>query len=347
MIAWDAKLRHLLQTLAFCLAVATLQYAFTPHRPYAAPLAYSLAIGVITWSVVDLGRHAFPSSAETGWPHGAAGILLVIGGIATGALLGTQLADMLCRTFGWYGDMPPPEGTHWRHALLISAMAGVVGCYYFYSRSRSDYLQRKMSEAQRHASEARLKLLEAQLEPHMLFNTLANLRALIGVDAARAQQMLDVMIAYLRATLVASRSATHPLQTEFDRIRDYLELMRIRMGPRLAFELDLPTALATVAVPTLVLQPIVENSIKHALEPSIGGGRITVRARQDDGHLLLIVVDEIASPLEVTATEQTAVTGFGLNHVRERLANLYGPDASFHFARSSQGSEATLRLPLP
>lgn len=138
-----------------------------------------------------------------------------------------------------------------------------------------------MGEVQRHAQEARLKLLETQLEPHMLFNTLANLRALIAVDAERAQQMLDPVIAYLRATLHASRAATHPLQAEFDRLRDYLKLMAIRMGPRLAYALELPPALAAAPVPVLLLQPLVENSIKHGLEPKVQGGRITVRAQGD------------------------------------------------------------------
>ena len=141
-----------------------------------------------------------------------------------------------------------------------------------------------MTEAGHQAAEARLRLLEAQLEPHMLFNTLANLRALIGVDPQRAQTMLDHMIAYLRATLRASRADAdrpHTLQDEFARLQDYLELMAIRMGPRLQFALELPEALATQPVPPLLLQPLVENSIQHGLEPKVEGGRITVRASQE------------------------------------------------------------------
>src|SRR3569623_437905 len=112
----------------------------------------------------------------------------------------------------------------------------------------------------------------------MLFNTLANLRALSGVDPNRAQEMLDHMIAYLRATLNASRAASHSLQAEFDRLQDYLELMAIRMGPRLRFTLDLPGALAQDTVPSLLLQPLVENAIQHGLEPKVGGGEVRVAA---------------------------------------------------------------------
>ena len=101
----------------------------------------------------------------------------------------------------------------------------------------------------------------------MLFNTLANFRALIGTDPARATHMLDSLIDYLRAKLQASRATHHSLQNEFDRLGDYLALMQVRMGPRLTCALDLPAELADQLVPTLLLQPLVENAIKHGLEP--------------------------------------------------------------------------------
>ena len=211
-----SKLQHLLQVMAFCLGVATLQVIFMPERPWAPPVAYSLAIGLFTWAIIDLGRHLFPSAAETGWPSGVAGPLLVAGGIAVGYLLGNALADLGCRTFGWYAGAPPVDrAVELRNSILITVLAGVVGSYYFYAASKSAYLERKMVEAGRQASEARLKLLETQLEPHMLFNTLANLRALIGIDPPRAQVMLDHMNRYLRATLSGSRATTHPLADEF------------------------------------------------------------------------------------------------------------------------------------
>jgi LytS/YehU family sensor histidine kinase len=132
-------------------------------------------------------------------------------------------------------------------------------------------------------TEARLKLLEAQLEPHMMFNTLANLRVLIATDPPRAQAMLDHLIAYLRATLGGARAALHPLADEFARLADYLEIMAVRMGPRLAFALDLPEALRGVPVPPLLLQPLVENAIRHGLEPQVAGGHIGVRASTRPG----------------------------------------------------------------
>jgi LytS/YehU family sensor histidine kinase len=198
-----------------------------------------------------------------------------------------------------------------------------------------------MDEARRHATESRLKLLETQLEPHMLFNTLANLRVLIGTDTVRAQTMLDHMIAYLRATLGASRATMHPLQAEFDRLRDYLELMAIRMGPRLAYSLSLPDALAGQSVPTLLLQPLVENSIKHGLEPKVQGGRIDVSARLEGAMLVLEVVDSGIGPAGTASS-----SGFGLAQVRERLVAAYEQRASVKFSGTPEGgAHCTIRLP--
>lgn len=342
-IDWTAKLRHLLQVIAFCLAIATILYGFQPEQPYPPNVVYSLSIGVIMWAVIDVGRHALPSSAETGWPRGISGLVLVMAGIAAGYALGSQLAARLGLLLGWLPAASGPEHEgHWRTTLLVSLIAGVVASFYFYAQTKSAYLQRKMGEARRHADEARLKLLESQLEPHMLFNTLANLRALIGSDPPRAQGMLDRIISYLRATLEASRATMHSLQAEFDRLHDYLELMAVRMGPRLQYSLLLPRELAQQPVPTLLLQPLVENSIRHGLEPKVDGGQVLVSARREGQALVLQVRDTGLG--EAGACQGH---GFGLAQVRERLATLYGAAAVVELdAVPGTGATATIRIPI-
>ena len=332
-IDWIDKLRYYLHTLAFCLAISAIQFAFQPDRPYEWPLVYSIFIGTCTWALIDFGRHVFPSSRETGWPQGALSVALPLSGIVAGYVLGTLLGDSW---FGW---------SSWRQhglpqlriSVLISAMAGITGTYYFYARNKSAYLETKMSEARHQAAEARLKLLETQIEPHMLFNTLANLRALISTDPAAALDMLDRMNNYLRATLKASRATLHPLQTEFDRLRDYLELMAVRMGARLHYTLDLPAELAGQNIPPLLLQPLVENCIKHGLEPRVEGGSILVAASLMGNVLTLEVNDTgtgMAPPADGNALTHSASTssdsGFGLAQVRERLSTAYGPLASIN-----------------
>jgi signal transduction histidine kinase len=351
-IDWLTKLQTLLLVTAFCLAVAAIQIAFQPDRSYGPPAAYSLCIGFFTWATVDLGRHAFPSSAETGWPQGWAGAALVLIGILAGYVLGNLLGDTICRVLHFeHRGAPLDAVAEARNGMLITVIAGVAASYYLYSINMSAYLVRKMAEAGRQANESRLRLLEAQLEPHMLFNTLANLRALIAVDPLRAQTMLDHMIAYLRATLSASRATgakPHTLHDEFARLGDYLELMAIRMGPRLQFSLELPDALAHQPVPALLLQPLVENSIQHGLEPQVAGGSITVRARQQGDLLQLEVAD---TGLGMATGQDTAPapgrSGFGLQQVRERLATTYGSLGALKIvAAPAGGTLASITFPL-
>lgn len=342
-IDWLAKLRHFLQVLAFCLAISAIQYAFRPDRPYEIPLVYSLGIGVTTWVLIDFGRHLFASSAPTGWPQGWRGLVLSLVGIAGGYLLGTLMGDSW---LGWSSWEAGQARTQLRSSLLITALAGIVGSYYFYSAGKRAYLERTMAEARQLANEARLKLLETQLEPHMLFNTLANLRALIGSDPQRAQTMLDHLIDYLRATLGASRASTHTLQAEFDRLGDYLALMAIRMGPRLRYTLELPSELAQHPVPALLLQPLVENSIQHGLEPKVEGGIISVSARREGDWLKLEVMDSGVG-LAAKGPDQQDRQGFGTAQVRERLAATYGTQATIKIiAGSASGTCVTVIFPL-
>jgi hypothetical protein len=335
-IDWDDTLRHFVQVLAFCLVIATVQYGFQPDKPYGPPVVYSILIGTSIWAIIDIGRGFFPSSEETGWPRGISGFVLVAGGIVGGWFFGTNVADYLCKLYGFY---PPGAVSHnpaadLRNSVLITLLAGCAGSYYFYSANRSRYYERKMDEARKHMDEARLKLLETQLEPHMLFNTLANLRALIAVDPNRAQQMLDHMIAYLRATLNASRATSHSLQAEFDRIQDYLELMAIRMGARLKYTLDLPGAIAQEKVPSLLLQPLVENAIQHGLEPKVGGGEIRVAARREGDDMVIEICD---TGVGLSGAAPASGKGFGTTQVRERLTTLYGDRARVEFGNVDTG----------
>ncbi len=338
---WLDKLQRFLQTIAFCLAIAAVQVAFRPNIRYEGPLVYSLCIGTITWALIDFGRDFFPSSRETGWPQGIGAVMLPLAGIVGGYFLGTLAADTWFGQSSWAGQGLPQMMS----SILITAVAGFVVTYFFYSKGRRAVLETKIAEAKAHASESKLKLLETQIEPHMLFNTLANLRVLISTDPKAAVQMLDRMNDYLRATLNASRATMHPLQTEFDRLRDYLELMAVRMGPRLQFKLDLPSELAHHSVPTLLLQPLVENSIKHGLEPRVAGGSISVRARHTASFLTLEVVDTGVG-LKTYDSSKTE-SGFGMAQVRERLATAYGDAATMSIsANVPTGTLITITLPL-
>ena len=155
----------------------------------------------------------------------------------------------------------------------------VWACTRFATREQLAQEAAARSEAQRLAVESQLRLLRAQLEPHMLFNTLANLRSLVREDVDRAESMIDQLIVYLRSALAASQTESVALSREFAQLRAYLDIMALRMGPRLSFRLDLPADLEATQVPPMLLQPLVENAIKHGLEPKVGSGSIEVVAR--------------------------------------------------------------------
>ena len=343
---WLDVLRHGLQVLVFCCLIAVFTTLIWPQAGYGAQLVYSVSIGLLIWAVIEFGRllvpaehcHRDPSRPGHGWPKGWRGVLLTVAGIGLGYLGGNRLAAALL------GETMASPARDQAIGLAIAIVAGLVASFYFFTRGRQAALQASIAAAERDAAQARLKLLETQLEPHMLFNTLANLRALIGVDPQAAQQMLDRLDAYLRATLAASRSAQHPLAAEFARLDDYLALMAVRMGPRLAVALDLPDALAALPVPPLLLQPLVENAIRHGLEPRIEGGRIEVSARRTGDALVLTVSD---SGVGFDMTEPAAgAGGFGLAQVRERIATAYGGRARVD-VQSRPGGGTTVRIRLP
>jgi signal transduction histidine kinase len=305
-------------------------------------LVYSFAISLLTWASIDPTRfalrrwlHANPPGY---WPPAGRAALLLFFGIPFGYVAGTAIGDAYAGRSTL--DLVHTNRPHFTGLLLSSLAISIAFVGYFYQRGRNELLQRQAREAQ-------LALLQSQLEPHLLFNTLANLRVLIALDPPRAQAMLDRLIAFLRATLGASRASTHPLAVEFDRIADYLALMQVRMGTRLQAGLDLPAELREVAVPPLLLQPLVENSIKHGLEPKVDGGRIEVSAQRQGELLVLSVRDSGVGLTEASAPDAEDGARFGLRQVRERLHTRYGKRAALELQPGSDGGTlARIRLPL-
>jgi len=343
-------IRHGIQVGVFNCVLALLQLIAGAERwrDWDDVLVYSNAIGFGIWGFIELFR--IPLLGEAAQPRSrgsdlARYMVLVCGGVIGGWIVGSFVGDLYCGCHQMASIMGQPNRL--RTAIIFSVVAATVATYFFYSRAR-DMLQReRIAQAERDATMARLALLQSQLEPHMLFNTLANLRVLIGLDPARAQAMLDRLIAFLRATLTASRTQAHALGAEFERLDDYLQLMAVRMGPRLQTSFDLPDELRDTPVPPLLLQPLVENSIQHGLEPKVEGGRIEVSARREAGQLVLRVRD---TGVGLEAAPASNGTRFGLKQVRERLQTLHGDAASLELEPAAQadggGTLATLRLPV-
>jgi two-component sensor histidine kinase len=205
--------------------------------------------------------------------------------------------------------------------------------------------QTRVAAAEREAALAQLKALEAQVEPHFLYNTLAHVASLIDTDPRQARGMLDRLISLLRATAKASNGGA-TLGGQADLLRAYLEILVMRMGPRLAWAIDVPQTLADAALPPALLQPLVENAIKHGLEPNVDGGRIDVSARERDGKLELVVADTGAG-FGTTNAPLGGSTNLGLSVLKQRLRALYGDAATLTLSENRpSGVRATLRVPL-
>jgi signal transduction histidine kinase len=332
--------------IVWCVAlfIAVLQWIARPQEhALVNSLVYSYAISTCIWFFTDpmriVLRRWLNAEPLHYWKLSPRSVALLMAGIVLGYAIGTAVGDAFSGRSTWELLTLSPQRFwgFWLSSLGISF--GFL--FYFYQREKSVELQRQ-------ATEARLKLLETQLEPHMLFNTLANLRVLITTDPARAVHMLDRLNDYLRATLRASRtdgaSGTHTLAHEFARLRDYLELMAVRMGPRMAYALHLPDALQHHPVPPLLLQPLVENAIRHGLEPHLEGGRIDVHARIEGSRLVLEVIDTGVG-MDAT-TLQASGGGFGLAQVRERLASAYAGQGQLS-VDSAPGAGTAIQLKLP
>jgi signal transduction histidine kinase len=357
---WSAT-RHFLTALGVCLLISLVMFSIRgrdllPVTVYAVligmPSAYAIRLlqyGLARWLLLRNPDDVRLQHGWVGWGWAAPCIVL---GSLIGYVVGTLSADWVLgyRSVYIWEQSPGAAALSLTFMVIIS----VVVTLGFYSYFRVQALQLTEAEAQRQAAEARLTLLQSQLEPHMLFNTLAHLRVLIKLRPDDAQTMLDELIAYLRATLLSSRSTSHSLADEFARVTDYLALMQRRMGERLRVQIDLPAELASVQVPPLLLQPLVENAIKHGLEPSVEGGELLVSAALTAEGLVLRVQDGgtgLGAPSAPDAdpfSPQGVGTGFGLAQLRERLQHRYGGAARFELqSLPTGGTAAVITLPAP
>jgi LytS/YehU family sensor histidine kinase len=188
-------------------------------------------------------------------------------------------------------------------------------------------------------AQAQLRLLQAQIEPHFLFNTLANVVSLIEPAPAKAQLMLENFIAYLRASLAASRTVQGTMEQEQRLLRHYLDLLQIRMGVRLQFKLDVDASLAAEPIAPMLLQPIVENAIRHGLEPKVEGGFVHVTARRSGARVNIIVQDN------GLGFQPRETSGIGLENLRQRLDVLYGGQARLQIEDAQPGTRVLLDIP--
>jgi signal transduction histidine kinase len=222
--------------------------------------------------------------------------------------------------------------------LFISLLFALIGTYLAWQSDKRRSLQLKATEAQ-------LMRLQAQIEPHFLFNSLAAVQSLIDVAPDRAKQMLEHFTDYLRTSLQTLRSDACTLDQELQAVQSYLSLMQMRMGDRLSFEIFAPSGVRQVTLPPLLLQPLVENAINHGLESKPAGGHIRISASAVGGFLVIEVHD---NGLGLSAPKRRVRPGNGmaLENIRARLAGRYGDAGALKVEITEGGCSASLQFPV-
>jgi signal transduction histidine kinase len=272
-------------------------------------------------------------------------VVTIVGLAAAGDLLITRILLAL--------RMIPP-GTYWATYvgnIQLAAVISLIFCFifvgYFHLRARLERTELELrtqelekERALKLASEAQLASLESRLHPHFLFNTLNSISALTQEDPAKAEKLIQRLSALLRFSLDANSRRLAPLEQEVKIVRDYLEIEKARLGERLSCSIDVPPELLPLEVPPLILELLVENSIKHAIAPRRAGSELRITARAEGEQLLLEVWDDGPG-----FTLEDAAGGHGLDNLQGRLATLFGERANLNVEERDQGTAVIIHLP--
>jgi sensor histidine kinase YesM len=369
-------LKIMMQNFVFCTLVAVLLWQFVPsvgQYGFFNCFVHAQAIGN-TIALMAIGLTRWGISAGIG--DNLAKVLGILVSTVLGTLIGLWLAGTVLglRT-------GPLDFFYDADEYIVTAITAVLASlafnWHLNRREKLTRLELRATRQQHRADRAHHAMLRAQLDPHMFFNTLANLRALINTDTEQAIAMLDRLDGFMRQSLKASRSTHHTLQEETAVLDDYLSLLQIRLQDRLQYKIDIPATCRNVQIPTLLLQPLVENAVRHGIEPNVEGGLVSISAQLTQNALNLVVEDtgvgmdtSVIARINNTTVNtsfnknraskpntadqaqyppqhspqrlpQRGDSGFGLENLRERLHLAYGTDAQLHITPSTMNNTGT------
>ncbi len=323
------------QVGVFSSAAATLIWWLTDIDGFTAILIVSLSIGWSIFIAFLLLRDSL-SGRLGSWlaPASIVACGLGAGLMIAGVLVARQPLFFFSQSFATLG---------------LALFFGITGSLIFATRERLYRMSRQLAESELRQSrrekmlaETELKLLQAQIEPHFLFNTLSNITHLVHSDPERAVGTLENLTTLLRASLARTRSGESTLGQEIDFAAAYLAIQATRMGGRLRYEIDLPDELREILLPPLLVQPLLENAVLHGIEPRTEGGEVVFTTRRIDDELILSVSDNGAGVSEIGTAG-----GSGLRNIRDRLRLRYGPEASLKLTPAPpSGVNAVICIPL-
>ena len=258
-----------------------------------------------------------------------------VGGLLGGWLYGIKMIDFL------------EQKSYSLRTLFLSLLFGGVIAYYFFSSKmimatqqllQEERIQRLISE--KRAIQTQLKMLQAQIEPHFLFNTLSNILSLLDSEVPKGKQMLQDLTRYLRASLAETRAQWTTLGGELELAASYLNIFKVRMGDRLQVRIEVEESLKSAVFCPMLIQPLVENAVLHGLDTMIDGGVIHIHAERQNS-LLRVTVADTGKGFSIPQSQ-----GMGLANVRDRLRALYGKEGRL-ILRENQPSGVTAVIEVP
>jgi len=334
---FKSALKSLFYTLVFDTIIALFLTAIEFGGGFFVNFIISQCIGLSCCTGVLTALYFFPSDRP---------ILQAIR-VAVALIIGTICGSYLSTFVSGLSPAVLFERVTLFQLLAIGVIFGSIITYFFSSREQITESQAQIQEekikrltSEKKAAEANLKLLQAQIEPHFLFNTLSNVLSLLETNPKKGKSMLVDFVQYLRASLLKIREDKASLGQEMEMIRAYLSIFKVRMGDRLNYKIELPQNLEATSFPPMLIQPLVENAIKHGLEPKVDGGEILISGATKDGILRLEVVDT------GDGIKGGKDFGMGLSNIRERLQSLYGNSGRLVIEENQpNGLKATIEVP--
>jgi len=347
MLVWAAIV--LLVTLTVVLSFGTTAYSLVtkPVGEWLADFVGELiSHAIISAAILAAAVGVSRGVSSRGTRLNATAAIAVVVATAIGVFVVYSLSTGGIFDEGWPGSTV--KMTQFASEIVrYSFLGAVITCAWLYLRAEAEHaaaaaqVSIDAERMDRETAEARLQMLEAQIEPHFLFNTLAHVKRLYDTDRDAGVHMMRNLKEYLSIALPQMREGAATLGREIDHVVAYLGIQQIRMGRRLAYGIDVPGDLRDAHLPSLMVLTLVENAVKHGLSPLQEGGRIDVRANAIDGRLRVDVVDT------GRGFAKSEGGGTGLANIRARLASSYGPAARFSLALNQpSGVIATIELPL-
>lgn len=308
-------------------------------------LRQTLISGACAWLSIGIGAAVLAQRAQTRALSVRAAVVVLGGASVLGAVTGVVLRIVASgRSWAGLGESIAYLASV---CVLWAMIAGVVAAMYWMrraamiSQARMAAVRADRARLEAQMDEAQLAALQAQIEPHFLFNTLANVKRLYDTDPGAARTMLSSLITYLQAALPAMRASGSTVERELELVRSYLTIIGMRMGDRLRFRIELSDEVRCASLPTMVVSTLVENAVKHGLSTLPEGGEIVVEAHAEAGCLRVVVADDGAGLSGIGGA------GVGLANTRARLSARYGNAARLWLAENApRGVRACVELPL-